>query len=289
SLSVSSPRTSWLYSSKGMPCRRAGDETAQMRKTAKSKRIGEAALGSPVERLFAVIDLASKMGTISVADIVYLLDLPRPTAHRMVATLEELEYLQKIPVKGKYAVAPKLVGLATAVLTSTGVYAPIKAVLTAVAQKTGETCGLALMSSAEVEYIASVMGPSPLTLQFQAGQRAPLHCTSSGHVFLARLSSEELTRFMASGPWEQLTPKTVTDPRVLAERLRKVRTQGFAANESEYIVGVVGAAVPIDGADGHVVAALNVSAPKSRRTLEDVVAMVPILRNYAERIRRVLH
>ena len=30
------------------------------------------------------------------------------------------------------------------------------------------------------------------------------------------------------------------------------------------------------------------SAPKSRRTLEDVVAMVPTLRNYVERIRRVL-
>ncbi|MGJ7533398.1 MULTISPECIES: hypothetical protein [Variovorax] len=30
----------------------------------------------------------------------------------MIATLEELQFLQKMPVKGKYAVAPKLVGLA---------------------------------------------------------------------------------------------------------------------------------------------------------------------------------
>jgi DNA-binding IclR family transcriptional regulator len=241
-----------------------------------------------VERLFAVIHLASKMGMISAADIVYLLDLPRPTAHRMIATLEDLKFLQKMPVKGKYAIAPKLVGLASSILGSTIVYAPMQALLSSVAQKTGETCGLALMSSGEVEYIASVMGQSPLTLQFQAGQKAPLHCTSSGQVFLAGLSSEELAAYLASGPWEQLTPKTVTEPKALGERLRKVRSQGYAANESEYIVGVVGAAVPIEDSEGKVIAALTLSAPMSRRTLSEVVAMVPTLRNYAERIRRTL-
>jgi len=55
---------------------------------------------------------------------------------------------------------------------------------------------------------------------------------------------------MASGPWEPLTPKTVTEPKVLLERLRKVKNQGYAANESEYIAGVVGAAVPIQNANG---------------------------------------
>ena len=38
---------------------------------------------------------------------------------RMIAALEGLSFLQKMPVKGKYAVSPKLVGLATSVLAST--------------------------------------------------------------------------------------------------------------------------------------------------------------------------
>lgn len=242
--------------------------------------------GTPVERLFAVLTLASKMGMISAADVVYMLDLPRPTAHRMIATLEELRFLQKMPVKGKYAIAPKLVGLATSVLGSTIVYAPIQSLLTGLAQKTGETCGLAVMSSGEVEYIASVMGQSPLTLQFQAGQKAPLHSTSSGQVFLAGLSDDELAKFLASGPWEALTPKTITDPKAMKDKLRRVRADGFASNESEYIVGVVGAAVPIHGADNQVVAALTISAPRSRRTLEQIHTMVPIVKTYAERMRR---
>src|SRR6218665_213464 len=93
----------------------------------------QAATDTPVARLFAVLELASKMGMISAADIVYMLDLPRPTAHRMIATLEGLDFLQKMPVKGKYAVAPKLVGLSSAILASTIVYAPIQTLLSAIA------------------------------------------------------------------------------------------------------------------------------------------------------------
>lgn len=246
------------------------------------------ATDTPVARLFAVLELTSKMGMISAADLVYLLDLPRPTAHRLISTLEGLEFLQKMPVKGKYAVAPKLVGLSSAILASTIVYAPIQTLLTAVSQRTGETCGLALMSMGEVEYIASVMGQSPLTLQFQAGQKAPLHCTSSGQVFLAHQEPELLSKFLATGPWESLTEFTITDPKALAERLRKVRAQGYASNDSEYIFGVVGAAVAIRNKEGQVTAALTISAPRSRRSLEEIIAAVPTLKTYAERIGRGL-
>lgn len=271
-----------------MPSPRALKAVAAPASTRKRHVEHDAAGGTPVVRLFSVLNLAAKMGMISAADVVYMLDLPRPTAHRMISSLESLDLLQKMPVKGKYAVAPKLVGLAGAILASTIVYAPIQTLLSTLAQRTGETCGLALMSMGEVEYIASVMGQSPLTLQFQAGQKAPLHCTSSGQVFLAGLDKEHLDKFLATGPWEAMTEFTVTDPRVLSQRLNKVRAQGFAANESEYIVGVVGAAVPIVNADGQVIAALTLSAPRSRRTLEEVHAMVPTLKNFADRIGRAL-
>lgn len=257
--------------------------------TSKKRRVSQdAATGTPVFRLFSVLNLAAKMGMISAADVVYLLDLPRPTAHRMISALESLELLQKMPVKGKYAVAPKLVDLASSILASTIVYAPIQALLATLTQRTGETCGLALMSMGEVEYIASVKGHSPLTLQFQAGQKAPLHCTSSGQVFLAGMETDQLKKFLATGPWEATTPNTVIDPRVLADRLKKVRSQGFASNDSEYILGVVGAAVPITNEDGQVIAALNLSAPRSRKTLAEVHAMVPTLKNFADRIRHAL-
>jgi len=243
---------------------------------------------SPVGRLFAVIELLARMGVISVADVVCLLDIPRPSAHRMIATLRALGVLQKLPTKGKYAVAPKFVRLTTSILTSTLVYAPMQALLNSIAQKTGETCAIAVPAASEVEYIASVT-PSTRTLQFQSGQKAPLYCTSSGHLFLSYLPPTELDQYLASGPWEKLTDYTINDPEQLRIQLRRVRSQGYAANESAYIAGVVGVAVPIQSTRESGIASLSLSAPTSRRTLQDVIAMVPTLRNYAERIRRVLH
>ncbi len=253
-----------------------------------SAKSTDALPAGPIERLFAVLRLTAKMGMISAADVVYMLDLPRPTAHRIIASLEALGFLQKMPVKGKYAAAPKLVGLATSVLSSTIVYAPIHALLTMVAQRTGETCGLALVSAGEIEYIASVMGQSPLTLQFQAGQKSPLHCTSSGQIFLAGMDEESLAAYLSTGPWEAITPSTITEPRRMKERLQRVRQQGYATNDSEYIVGVVGAAVPIRNREGQLIAALTISAPKSRRSLEDVTALVPTLKTFADRLSRIL-
>jgi IclR family acetate operon transcriptional repressor len=248
----------------------------------------DAASPAPVARLFDVLKLIASMGMASAADIVYMLDIPRPTAHRLVNTLSRMQLIQKMPVKGKYAVAPKLLDLATSILHSTVVYVPLQTLLNDLARKTGETCSLAVMSTGGVEYIASAIGHSPLTLQFQAGQKTPLHCTSSGRVLLASLDEETLSRFLSTGPWESVTPFSTTDPKVLRRKVLAVRTDGYALNDSEYVVGVVGVAVPVKNGDGDVVAALTLSAPKSRHTAGDMAKLVPTIRGYASRVSRII-
>jgi len=247
-----------------------------------------AAPQAPVSRLFSVLGLAASMGMISSADVVYMLNIPRPTAHRLIATLERMQLLQKVPVRGKYSVAPRLVTLAAAILRSTIVYAPIQTLLNDLSRKTGETCSLAMMSSGDVEYIASAVSHSPLTLQFQAGQKTPIHCTSSGRIFLASLEDEALASFLATAPWEATTPFTTTDASALRRKVLEVRSQGYAINDSEYIVGVVGVAVPVKTRDKRVAAALTLSAPKNRRNARDMKQLVPVLQQYASRVARII-
>jgi DNA-binding IclR family transcriptional regulator len=59
-------------------------------------------------------------------------------------------------------------------------------------------------------------------------------------------------------------------------------------NDSEYIVGVVGVAVPVKNKDGRTLASLTISAPKTRKSLDDFKALVPVLKNSAARIARVI-
>ena len=243
---------------------------------------------SPVGRLFSILELAGEIGAISVADVVHTLDIPRPTAHRLVATLEAQGYLQRRAAKGRYGPAPRLVDLAVAVLNATIISAPIQTVLADLARKTGETCSLAILSSGMVEYMASAVGDSPLTLQFQAGQRAPIYCTSTGRVLLAGLDEIHLAAYARTGPWHAITPHSITDPIKLLDRVRQTRLQGFALNDSEYIVGVVGVAVPVKNKAGQVLASLTISAPKIRKNIDDLKALLPALRQSATRISRVI-
>lgn len=243
---------------------------------------------APIGRVFAIIELMAASGTVSVGQIVEMLSIPRPTAHRMIAMLEDMGYLQKLPGRSGYGPAPRLVGLASDIMGSTAVYAAVHTTLADLAAKVGETCSLAMLSGGEVEYIASAYGNSPLTLQFQAGQKTPVHCTSSGRIFLANMTEERREAFLSTGPWQPVTPHTVTDPRRMREELNLVRERDYAMNDSEFIVGVVGAAVPVRNTDDRLMAVLTISAPKARLPLDRMAGLIPAMKSAAARIARSL-
>jgi DNA-binding IclR family transcriptional regulator len=243
---------------------------------------------SPTERAFHVIELVARSRTVSTVDLMSALGIPKTTAHRLIGNLEELGFLQHGIERGRYQVGPRLLELATSILSGTAAHGPIHALLMELSRRTTETCSLAVMRGAEVVYIDSVIGNSPLTFQFQQGQRAPLHCTSSGRVFLAHSEKKQLEAFLLSGPWEPITPYTIVDPDRLRQEIALVRKQGYASNDSEFAIGVVGAAVPVFGQNDRVVACLSLSAPKARKSLEDMVLYVPQLQSVANRIARIL-
>jgi len=243
---------------------------------------------SPTERAFHVIEMIAQLGRVSTSDIVTALGIPKTTAHRLVSNLEEFGFLEHGMERGRYQVGPRLLELATNILAASTSHGPIHALLMELSRRTAETASLGVMRGSEVVYIDSAIGNSPLTLNFQKGHRAPAHCTSSGRVFLANMERKQLDAYMLSGPWEPVTPYTIVDPDRLRQEIEQVRKQGYATNDSEFAIGVVGAAVPIAGRNGRIIACLSISAPKARKTLEEVTLLVPMMQAAALRITRIL-
>ncbi|TDY15718.1 IclR family transcriptional regulator [Paraburkholderia sp. BL6665CI2N2] len=243
---------------------------------------------SPTERAFHIIEMTAQLGRVSTVDIITALGIPKTTAHRLVSNLEELGFLEHGIERGRYQVGPRLLELATNVLTTAFSHGPVHALLMELSRRTSETVSLGVMRGSEVVYVDSAIGNSPLTLNFQKGHRTPLHCTSSGRVFLANMDQKQLDAYMLSGPWEPITPYTIVDPDRLRQEIDMVRTQGYATNDSEFAIGVVGAAVPIAARNGRVIACLSISAPKARKSLEDITLFVPTLQAAALRITKIL-
>jgi len=243
---------------------------------------------SPTERAFNIIELVAKTGEISIAEMIAALGIPRPTISRMVAILETSGYLRKTSGRGRYVIGTRLVNVAEDILRATAAQAPSHVVLMELSRAVGESCTLGVMRGGEVIYLDSVSTNAPLTLQFLAGQSAPLHCTSSGLLFLADMPKKQLDNYLKIAPWEPYTPHSVTKSQELAKMVNKVRDQGYATNDSGYVMGVVGIGVPIYGNDGCIIACLSVAAPAVRKTIAELEIMLPRLRAAALRIGRAM-
>ena len=243
---------------------------------------------SPTERAFNIVELVAKTGEISLGEMIAALQLPRPTISRMVANLEAGGYLRKTTGRGRYVIGTRLVNFAENILRGTASQASSHVVLMELSRAVGESCALGAMRGGEIIYLDSVSTNTPLTLQFLAGQSAPLHCTSSGLLFLSDMPKNRFDDYLKIAPWEAYTPHTVTMAKDLVELIEEVRDQGYATNDSGYVMGVVGIAVPIYGNGGSIISCLSVAAPSVRKTIPELEQILPRLRDAADRIGRTM-
>ncbi len=148
----------------------------------------------------------------------------------------------------------------------------------------GEHCQIGVVSGTDVVYVDSVRGARGASLQFEPGERAPIHCTSTGKLFLAELDDASLSSFLGNRPLPRHTASTVTDPAALCDQVREVRRRGWASTDGEYVAGVVGCAVPIRDRKGAMLASMAVAIPEARTKCRALHRVVPALRDTAKAI-----
>jgi IclR family transcriptional regulator, acetate operon repressor len=236
----------------------------------------------PASRLFAVLELVAEMGMVSGADLVNILNLPRPTAHRLLSQLESMGLLQKMPYPSNYCASPRLISLGSGLTYSTFVRAPLRALLSSLSRQTGQNHHISVFIQGEVQYF-EVVETAELALTFAPGKRTPPHCGSSGQYFLSQLPDRQLQQFLQTGPWQAFTKQTITEPEALMKRIEEIRKRDYAIQDSENVQGVIGLAVPIRSPSGRLAAALVARVDSSKRNVQQVEGLLPIMRSYAAR------
>ena len=247
------------------------------------------ATGAVPKALRVLEAVAARKRPLSIAEIAAALDLPQPTAHRIVSVLEKLGFVGREPGKRRIVEGRRLVGLGLDVLQAAAGSGTRHAILASLAKKTGESCNLGVMAGGNVVYIDRVESHWPLGLRFEPGSRVPLHCTAIGKLLLSQLPEEPLEAHLANGPLTRYTATTITDPRRLKDELRRIRKQGYSTDNQEFMSGVVCIAVPVQGPrNGQACAGLAISAAEARLTLAGVKRFLPDLRQAAGKLSRSL-
>lgn len=239
---------------------------------------------TPTAKVFALLELLSERGTARLTDLAKALGVPKTTLFRITTQLEQLGYLQREPGGRQLTIAPRLAKLSTHLLAASSRLGPRHAILKALAHKLGESCSLGVRSGHEIVYLDDVTAPSPLTFNFQAGQRTPLYGTSTGKLFLSRMSEDELERYLESETMIAHTPRTIADANKLRKTVREIAKSGFASSADEFVLGVFGAAVPVLDPEGRMLAGLAVAIPAARMQFTDLPKLEPALREAAGKL-----
>ncbi|MBO1520190.1 IclR family transcriptional regulator [Oceanisphaera pacifica] len=244
---------------------------------------------SSLLRAFALIEeIVKRDGATTVADLCLRLDVPKPTAHRIISQLEKENLLQKEPGGRHLTPGPRLRTMALNVLAQRSVGAPRRAILQRLAEELGETCNITLLDGHELVYFERVETNWPVRIQLPSGSRMPLHCTASGKLFLALMPLHRRKALLANLSLDSHTANSITDRVLLEQEMGKIIENTLSTDNEELIEGMAAIAVPIYDDVGQVRATLAVHAPTIRKPLASLMDYAPLLRRTAAQLQAVL-
>ena len=253
-------------------------------KTAQALRsiVIELAGDTPTMRLFLLLEvIASKDQLFSLQALVEATGLPKPTVHRMLQQLEGAGLLQREGDGRHYSTGTRLRRLAENLLLNDSHHGARHAVLRRLVEEIGESCNITALTGGEVVYLDRVETPAPLRFYLHPGSRVPAHCSASGKVFLAQMTATQRHRLLAHAPLERYTATTLTDLDQLELELKRVRRNGFALDDEEFLPGLLCAAVPVPCDSGRSHLCVAVQAPIMRLSPAKARKLLPTLQRAA--------
>ncbi|MGY1650988.1 IclR family transcriptional regulator domain-containing protein [Geodermatophilus sp. SYSU D01119] len=226
-----------------------------------------------VEALARGLDVLTCFGAdrpaMSLSEVAAAAGLARPTARRLLLTLEELGYVRS--AGGTFSLTPKVLALGMAYVGALGLWDVARPHLEALVARTGESSSMAQLDGSDIVYVARVSVPKLITLRVEIGTRFPAVQTSQGKVLLAALPVGELDAVLAQPSRSGLPPYIGRSPEQLREELTEVRARGWALADEELAPGVRSVAVPVRDGTGAVRAAMNVTVHAAETSTEHLL------------------
>ncbi|GAA4575111.1 IclR family transcriptional regulator domain-containing protein [Planotetraspora kaengkrachanensis] len=202
----------------------------------------------------------------SLTEVATATELARPTARRILLTLEELGYARS--EQGGFALTPRVLELGVSYVHSTGLWEIARPHMESLVARTRESSSIAQLDGPDIVYVARVAVPKIVALSVSIGTRFPALQTSLGKVLLAGLAPAEVDRVLAEPGRSGISARRQPGPDEREAELRDVRAKGWALTDQELALGIRSVAVPLRDGTGRVVAALNVNAHAAETPVE---------------------
>jgi DNA-binding IclR family transcriptional regulator len=233
--------------------------------------------------------LAAEPRWMRLSDIAERLQLPKGAAHRMLAQLAVLGWVEQDEATNQYRLTMKLALLGQEYLEGTGVPSLVQPILDEVATKCRELVRMTVVEGGGLSWIAASQGASPgLMYQPKMTGRVFLHSTAVGKAWLSTMMDEEAIRAaFASGLGKPGFggPRAVRSVSALLKELHLTRERGYATAVEEAEAGVTAMAVAVLAQrTKRVIGTVSLAGPLTRITPATYDANYQLLRRASERL-----
>jgi IclR family transcriptional regulator, pca regulon regulatory protein len=223
----------------------------------------------------------------TLAEIARRVGLARATVRRSLITLQSLGYVE---TDGRtFSLTPKVLSLGYSYLSSIPLARASKPCLEDIASTLNESSGTAILDGDDVILLVRVPVQRMINPGIPSGSRLPAYCTATGHVLLSGQPDDVIEDYLARVKPEPITPHTETDISRIRSSILQTRANGYGFVSEQAEIGLHAISVPIENERHRVVAALNVVAPVTRASKEEMIGrFLPLMRKKAAEISRAL-
>ena len=212
-------------------------------------------------------------------ELASLAALPFSTTHRLLHSLSRQGFVSFDSDSKRYTLGIRIFQLGQRVSTANGVAGSAVPVLRTLTDQTKEASILGVLDGESVLTVSKVDGPQAFRVTSDPGTHSPLHATALGKILVAY--ADDANSLISTLDLYARTDRTITDRDEFAADIRAVRERGYATMREENEIGMQALAAPVTSADGRVVAAVAIAAPVFRLPFDDLLALLPALRQAA--------
>jgi IclR family pca regulon transcriptional regulator len=243
-------------------------------------------------KIFAVLRAFDPaLPELNISDIAGRAGLDRGTAFRLVNTLVSLGYLAAVPGSKRYRLTLKCLELGFLALTSHDLRAHAAPLLRERVPAIADSGSLGTLDGPDVVYLERVdTGAGRHDVDRRPGRRIRAYGAALGHAQLAFLPEPRQIAILESAERVKLSERTLTDLDALLERLREVRSQGFAVSDGENAYGLRTVAAPVLSATGTPLAAVSFTIDAERMAIDEFLSLAkPEILHVAKQLTDAVH
>ena len=205
--------------------------------------------GAPsIKRAFAILNaISASRDGLGVSGIARMLNIAKSTTHGMTQALEEVGALIRDPRTKRYKLGFTLLEIGRRAYSQIDLQALTRPVMEDLMEKTRTSVFIGTLNLDRIIVLDIVEARQDLKITAPIGTTMSVFAGAAGKVFLATMGTDEAELFIPEKGLPRFTDNTIVEPELYFQELEKVRQQGFALDDEEYIMGVRAASAPING------------------------------------------